>query len=71
MDKFIKKTAIIVVVTLLLLGAAALIGLKLYNYLIEDATNRIQSGVRSGVSGGIGDAVNPLNIPKRMFGGGN
>lgn len=48
---------------------------KVYNAAVEDATRRIRVGVeegaRAGVSKGAGDAMNPLKIPGRIFGGGN
>jgi hypothetical protein len=45
----------------------------LYNVVVEDATNRIRIAVSQGVSEGISDgiinAVNPLTLPAKIFGG--
>ena len=51
-----------------LLAAIGYIGFIVYNIAIEDATKKIEAGVRKGVSKGIGDGINPLKWPGKMFG---
>ena len=49
------------------LVVAGYVGYKVYDYIMKDATQRIKQGVSAGVSEGIGDAVNPLNMTKKML----
>jgi len=60
----IKKiiTILVIIFALILAGYGIY---RVYNYAVEDATKRIKSGVTEGV----GEAINPLNLPKRIFGG--
>ncbi|MBX9831166.1 hypothetical protein K2X40_04380 [Candidatus Babeliales bacterium] len=53
--------AILVLALLLGAGYGAI---KLYNFVIDDATRKIQKGVAKG----IGNAINPLNLPGKLFG---
>jgi hypothetical protein len=59
-----------VVVVLALIAVAAYVAVRVYNYVISDATKRLTAGaaagVSSGITQGIGGAVNPM----KMFGGG-
>ena len=63
MDNFIRKIILWVLVIAGIL-IAGYVGYSLYNYMVQDATQRI----RQGVSEGIGDAVNPANMAKKMLG---
>ena len=68
----IIKTLLITIVAIALLALAAYGAVQLYHYVIQDATAQIKQGVREGVSEGVDDSVgsvlNPLNIPKKIFG---
>ncbi len=59
MNKNLKKTLTILFIaaTLLATGYGAY---KLYHYVIEDATKRIQKGVAKGVSKGLVGTINPF-----------
>jgi hypothetical protein len=63
MKKALKRflITIFVIATLILAGYGAV---KLYNFVIEDATKKIKKGVADGVGG----ALNPLSWPGRLFG---
>ncbi len=67
MDKNMKKliTAFVIVVFITI---AAYIGYQVYNYAVEQATARIKKGVEEGISQGIGDTINPLTWPGKIFG---
>lgn len=71
MNALIKKIVIGLCIIIILAGAGY-IGYRIYNNAVEDATRRIKEGVREGVSEGIGEgigsALNPLNIPGKLFG---
>jgi hypothetical protein len=68
----IIKNIIITVVVVGLLALAGYVGYRVYNNAIDDATRRIKQGVQEGVSEGIGQgigsALNPLTLPKKIFG---
>ena len=70
MHSIIKKI-IIGLSIIALLAAAAYVGYRVYNNAVEDATSRIKEGVKEGVSEGVGEgisgALNPLNIPGKIF----
>lgn len=63
MESFIKK--IIIAITIVVALAATGYGaIKLYNWVIKDATERIKKGVSDGVGQGIGSAFNPFKWGK-------
>lgn len=71
MNSLLKKILIGLSI-IALIAVAAHVGYRIYNEAVEDATRRIKEGVREGVSEGVGEgiggALNPLNIPKKIFG---
>lgn len=71
MNGIIKKIVIGLCI-IILISVAAYVGYRVYNNAVEDATRRIKEGVREGVSEGVGEgigsALNPLNIPGKLFG---
>ena len=64
MNSGIKKIVVVIIFigTLIGLGYGAS---RLYNWVIQDATKKIQSGVTKGISKGLGDAVNPFSWFKK------
>ncbi len=68
MDTFTKRLIIIVLVVIALVGIAGFVGYRFYNYAIEDASQRIRTGVSEGVQEGVGGMLNPLNLPGKLFG---
>lgn len=67
MNAILKKIliALSIIITIILLSYGAV---KLYNYVIQDATQKIRKGVAEGVGEGIGGAANPLSWPGKIFG---
>ncbi len=67
MNKWVKRLIIILITltTLLLIGYG---GYKLYNYALDIAAKRIKKSVAEGIGKGVGDSINPLKLPKRIFG---
>jgi hypothetical protein len=67
MNTILKRTliALAIIITIILLSYGAV---KLYNYVIQDATQKIKKGVAEGVGEGVGGA-NPLSWPGKLFGG--
>lgn len=63
MNKSLKRIVIIIVVIIVI---ALLIygGYQLYNYILEIVFNK----ARAGAAKGVGDAVNPLKWPAKLFG---
>ena len=60
MNKYLKWISIFIFILtgIILTGFGAY---RLYNYLIENATERIEKGVSKGISKGIFGVVNPFN----------
>jgi hypothetical protein len=67
MNKWVKRLIIILIslAALLLIGYG---GYKLYNYALDVATKRIRKSVAKGVTQGVGDSINPLKWPGKIFG---
>lgn len=67
MNQVFKKILkwILILATLCALGYG---GYMLYNYAVENATEKIKKGVAEGIGKGVGSAINPLSWPAKLFG---
>jgi hypothetical protein len=66
MNKILKYLLIAAVILI-----SAYIAVVVYQYVVLDVTQRVRLGVSQGVGDGMGGALNPLTLPKKMFGGGH
>ena len=68
MIEFLKKFVLflITVAAIIVIGYAAY---KLYNAAMDDASNRIRTGVSQGINDGIGKSLNPIGLIGGVLGG--
>lgn len=69
--KLLKKLFILGT-TIALLALAAYGVVRLYRYVIKDATAHIKQaiseGVAEGIEKGVGNTLNPFNVSRKLFG---
>lgn len=64
------KKLVLVLVTIAALIVISYAVMKIYNAAVEDAANRIKTGVSQGVTEGVGGSLNPVKMIGGIFGGG-